>query len=267
MVSSSALIDAIRKVAQKGIADDNGNLYDGQEVAGYVVGIHMDPGDELFGTVDVKEYVNDTTDNDNVTQGLHEGVHLAAINNVSNGFLIVPKMYSDVVLTFDSITKEYYVLMFSQVETIRLEGGKDVSIGVIEREHEDDPNYADSVDELEGTGNKAWTSYTKDGIKTDVTNADGDTTSITVTPKETAIKVGDSTKVIVNNESVNVEAGGSKITIKDGEVTIDAKSVKVSGGQLEVNGTATPNGKGAFCGIQVCPFTGSTHIGNLISGT
>lgn len=68
---------------------------------------------------------------------------------------------------------------------------------------------------------------------------------------------GDLTVKVTGN--VNLEASGG--------ATVKSPSVKVTGGTLEVAGTAGATGTGGFCAIPVCPFSGAPHVGNKISGT
>jgi hypothetical protein len=56
-------------------------------------------------------------------------------------------------------------------------------------------------------------------------------------------------------------------SIKSNKHEITASEAKITGGTLEVAGTAAPTGSGPFCGIAVCPFTGAPHVGSKVSGT
>ncbi|GAB6392437.1 MAG: phage baseplate assembly protein [Treponematales bacterium] len=53
---------------------------------------------------------------------------------------------------------------------------------------------------------------------------------------------------------------------KGGEVEIKGK-IKITGGSLEVGGTASPSGKGVLCALPNCAFTGAPHVGNKAEGT
>lgn len=65
--------------------------------------------------------------------------------------------------------------------------------------------------------------------------------------------------------TVNI-SGSADINVS-GSTTLNSPDVKITGGQLTVNGSAAPTGTGGFCGIPNCIFSGVPHIGNVISGT
>ena len=88
---------------------------------------------------------------------------------------------------------------------------------------------------------------------------------VKITGNATITIEGNKEVKVSGNETVTVE-GNQDIKVS-GNCTIDSPKVQITGGQLTVNGTAAPNGQGAFCGIPVCPFSGAPHIGNMISGT
>jgi hypothetical protein len=68
------------------------------------------------------------------------------------------------------------------------------------------------------------------------------------------------------NNSIVMNSGGIEITGSPA-ITISGGNVKITGGMLSVDGSATPTGSGAFNAIPVCPFAGIIHNGNIISGT
>ena len=303
MITDAKLIELIHRIANKGVTNSNGAVLDAAMVTGYVVKVHDDESDELFGTIDVQEYNVESTDNED--QGLHEGVHLAAIQDISNGFLIIPRLYSDVTISKDSVTSQEYVAMFSQVDFYRIESGDTVQMGVIERE-EYDPNGSDDIEAKAETGNKTWTEYKAGSIVTEVVDKDGNKVTSEVTPKDVTVKVGEDVTIKADQKNVDVTVGETvfhmedgKVTVTTTDVTIDAEGnvtvnakgnaevnakgnadinadgsctiktpkAQITGGQLTVNGTAAPTGSGGFCGIPACPFSGAPHIGNMISGT
>jgi phage baseplate assembly protein gpV len=79
----------------------------------------------------------------------------------------------------------------------------------------------------------------------------------TVEAKETAT---------VKAKEVIVE-GAEKATVKAKEVVIDGADTKITGGKLTTEGTVIPNGKGPYCGILKCLFTGFDHVGDTVNGT
>lgn len=58
---------------------------------------------------------------------------------------------------------------------------------------------------------------------------------------------------IYNSKGLSIVLDGANIEIK-------------SGGTLTMGGTAKQSGTGAFCAMQVCPFTGAVHVGNKVEG-
>ena len=95
--------DVIQAVAQSGIKDHNGNLCGTGRIVGYVCNIHdeNDPDEELRGTIDVQEYNCDSEDFNGQAVGYHEGVQISAVQDNKSGLLIVPQLYSDVVIVQD----------------------------------------------------------------------------------------------------------------------------------------------------------------------
>lgn len=166
--NSTGIVDAIRKIALKGIADPDKNLVFGtKRVTGYVVKVN----DNM--TVDVQEYLDVEANSNGVKEGYHEGVWLSALESNPNGYLIVPKLYSEVVIAKDPVSLTEYVVMYSHVNIIQLESSEKVTVGVVEREelNLDDDNSPD-VDELEATGVYGKTTYTKEEVVTEVVDED-----------------------------------------------------------------------------------------------
>lgn len=96
---------------------------------------------------------------------------------------------------------------------------------------------------------------------------------VSIKPKKTTIEVDGDAEIktsgkttieatgdtMVKGENVNVEATAS--------ATVKAANVKITGGNLLVNGSAAPTGTGPFCAVPACLFTGAPHTGNAVSGT
>lgn len=59
----------------------------------------------------------------------------------------------------------------------------------------------------------------------------------------------------VKGQNVNVEA--------QAKCTVKAPQAEITGGQLTIKGTATPDGQGPFCGLPACLFTGCVHNSSL----
>lgn len=223
---TTALADAIRKIALHGVADpDSGTVFGAKRVNGYVAKVNDNK------TVDVQEYLDVEENSKGVREGYHEGVWLSALESNLNGYLIVPKLYSEVVIAKDPITLTEYVVMYSHVDLIQLESSDSVTIGVVEREELDlnDDNSPD-VDELEPTGLSGRTTYAKDEVKTEVVDEEGDKSS-SIDMKSDAIDIavsdGDESTAHFDKEKIEFERGKSKTTLNDKENTMENGGEKV----------------------------------------
>ena len=95
---------------------------------------------------------------------------------------------------------------------------------------------------------------------------------VSVKPKKTTIEV-DGDAIIKTSGKTTIEATGDA-SVKGQNVkveattkaTVQAPQVQITGGQLQVNGAATPS-TGPFCGLPNCLFTGAPHGGNIVQGT
>ena len=244
----------IQSIASKKLLDRNGRpLYTGR-TSGYVCNVYPE-GDEWEGTIDVQEFgkYDNYSDDGSVTVGLHEHVRISAIQNNKSGFLLVPQMFSEVVIVQDPASQEEYVIQFSHVDVVQLQSHKNVSIGVTEtKEFEQDKDDDKDFDNLDRTGSSAHTYYDKNTIKEVVTEHDkeGDdpekvqdgTVSRTVSKDGIVEQVGEKTTITTENTKRTLQIGENlKITL-DGagkveinangtELTIDNKgqSVKIGG--------------------------------------
>lgn len=174
--ANKAIYDAIQSIAKHTIINPRTNtFYRGSSVSGFVAKIHNDPNDELFGTIDVKEWnaVNGD-ENDLTKEGYHVGVRLNAIQDSNKGVVMIPKLYSDVMIGQEPASGIEYVLMYSHVDIIQLDAHETVSIGVTERkDFEPNNDSAPDIDDLEFTGLKAVTTFTKDSVNTEVVDETG----------------------------------------------------------------------------------------------
>jgi len=222
------LSEAIRRIALSGIADpDKGFVYGARRITGYVAKVN----DNM--TVDVQEYL-DEADFNGEKIGYHEGVFLSSIESNPNGYVIVPKLYSEVVIVKDPVTKTEYVSMYSHVDVIQLESSDKVSIGVVERDDLDlDSDSSPDVDELEATGLSGKTTYAKDEVKTEVADSENDkASSIDVKSDSVDISVSDSDESTAHfdKSKIEFERGGSKTTMEDDNTTIKngSREIKVT---------------------------------------
>lgn len=245
-IQSNQLIrEAIRRIALHGVVNrQTGGVYGAGKTVGYVAKIHTD-GD-LAGTVDVQEYTQSAVDEDGDMQiGYHEGVYLSAIQDNAKGMVVIPKLYSDVVIAEDTDSGHEYVIMFSHVDVIQLDSHETIRVGVKEREPFDE-NDEDSpdVDELEETGVFSNTTYKKDSVVTEIQGKKDDASSHVVqTIDSTQISqvvgdnatqvltdgkghhiVHDKAKLELGDDESTVEHGGSKVKVVDGTVYVGSDS-------------------------------------------
>lgn len=216
--SSDELIRAaIRKIANKGLTS-NGVLRGTARVTGYVAKIHDDEEDELYGTIDVQEYPDwAVAESEEAPIGYHEGVYLTALQNDREGYVMVPKLHSEVLVSQDPVSGIEYVTMFSHVDYIQLDSHDSISVGVREREEYDpDDDEAPDIHELELTGVQSNTSYTKNSI---VSTVQGESAS-------------DHTTQLMNEEKIRQEVGDDKTHL---EMTQDGLNVTHDKGTLDIN--------------------------------
>ena len=245
--NSTGIVDAIRKIALQGIADPDKNVVFGaKRVTGYVAKVNDNK------TVDVQEYLDVEANSNGVKEGYHEGVWLSALESNPNGYLIVPKLYSEVVIAKDPVTLTEYVVMYSHVDIIQLEASETVTVGVVEREELNlNDDGSPDVDELEATGVYGKTSYskdevrteavdeenglsgrtthTKDEVKTEVVDDGGKSTTMDMKSDSLDIEVsdGDESTMHMDKSKIELERGKSKTTLKDSENTMENGNEKV----------------------------------------
>lgn len=248
--SNEIIREAIRAIALKGVVNSQTGAVRGtSKVTGYVAKIHDDENDELFGTIDVQEYADwSIAESDDAKIGYHEGVLLTAIQKDNQGYIIIPKLYSDVLVSKDPETNNEYVTMFSHVDLIQLDSHEKVMIGVREREeYKPDDEDAPDIHELELTGIQTTTEYTKDLAKTvSVTdeNAEHVATQVIgndpdsgleikhdVSGKSTATMTEDNivlehdkAHVTLDDSQAKMEMGKSAVIAEDGTVYVGSKS-------------------------------------------
>ena len=287
--------DFIQQTALRGQLDPEGNLIGTRKITGYVAKIHED-GD-LKGTIDVQEFNYDSGDQEFDGAGYHEGVKLCATQTNEGGVLIVPLMFSEVVITQNPSDQDEYVIAWSHAKAVQLSSHETIHFGVTGYKDfvETDDGLEKDYNELEETGKKTSTDYTAESIKDEIT-VDGDGLVQEKTAEKKTIAVGD-TKITIDGSKVTIETsgnvtfkvGGSTIEEKDGTVDIktDTANIKTSsatiegdnidikgsgnvnitgGGTLNTKGTASTDLNGPFNAIKVCPFSGAPHCGSKVSG-
>ena len=243
LAESRKLAEGIQNIAGKKLLDKHGNpLYSGRTV-GYVCNVYPE-GDEWEGTIDVQEF-NKNYDDEKADVGLHEHVRISAIQNNKSGVLLVPQLYSEVVIVQDPASQEEYVISFSHVDVIQMNSHQKASIGVTETEEfvEDQDDDKD-FDNLEKTGSSAHTYYDKDSITEgadETKNQDG-TVSRKVTKDKIVEQIGEKTTLTTENTKRTLQIGDNLTIVMDGSgkidinangttVTIDSKgqSTKIGG--------------------------------------
>lgn len=300
---SGDVFRSINQIAKNGMTGMDGAVRGTKKIYGYVCAIHEE-GD-LAGTIDVQEFNYEPDEYPIMGTGHHEGVLLSAIQDNSNGVLIVPMLYSEVVIVQNPTDGQEYVIMYSHAKRIQmlahsLEGEDDgvIEIGVTETEKlvETDDGLDKDYYELEPTKNKTNTKYTCTTITDQIISPDdeeGFKEEKTVEHK--IITIGD-TKITIDGENVMIETsgkvsfqvGGTTITEEDGSVNIktdkakietssceikgsdvkvDGTSVTITGGTLKTKGVSATDLNGPFNAIKVCPFSGAPHCGSSVSGT
>lgn len=268
--------NAVHNIAMKGNIDTQGGIYGTRKIVGYVCNVHgLDDEDEsLRGTVDVQEYEYEQGEDKYEGVGHHQGVLCSAIQNNRCGFHIMPTMYSDVVIVQDPVTMEEYVVMYSHVDIIQLQGHQHIKVGVVETDdfqesdgETENPDY----DELEETGNSACSEYDKEKIVHSVKTKDGEITitqtaeKVDIVAKDTTISIDTEGKVTLSAKEVTI-SGDTSLKTTSPKTTIDGNQVEVTGSSFIRKGAANVDGQGGFCGIPVCPFTGAVHTGSTIVG-
>lgn len=270
--SNQTIKEAIRKIAWRGMVNnDTGAIKGTGKVSGYVAKIHTD-GD-LAGTIDVQEYVSLAVDeSEEMNMGYHEGVLLSAIQDNSKGLLIIPKLYSEVVVTQDPETGTEYVSMFSHVDVIQLDSHDTISIGVKEREKFDEGDEeGPDVHELEETGVMTNTTYTKDSIVTNV-QGENDANKVQQTIDSTQIKqvVGDDkSSSTMTQDGINLKHDKASLDLTDDEATVamGSSKVKVENGTVYVGSDSSTDD--AVLGVELATILSDLlgYISQIMTAT
>lgn len=224
-----ALFEIIQRIARHGLVDSKtGAVHGTERIIGYVVKIHGEGDGDLAGTIDVQEYIDYEHQNDIDSKvGYHEGVLLNAMQN-SDCYLILPKLYSDVVIVFDVATQKEYVTMFSHVDTYKVDAHESLFVGVSEREtfNSDDENAPD-VDELKKTGLSSGTVYDKESIITSVSDIkSGNRVEQKITSTSFATDVNGKSAIKLDDKVAEVEGGDVKVKLSQGKVYLGDENAK-----------------------------------------
>lgn len=233
---------SIGQMARQGMTGPDGAVRGTKKILGYVCAIHED-GD-LAGTIDVQEFNYEPDEYPIMGTGHHEGVLLSAIQDNSEGILIVPMLYSEVVIVQNPTDGREYVQMYSHAKRIQLlahsiEGEDDgeIEIGVTETEKlvETDDGLDKDYYELEPTKNKTSTKYTATTITDQVISPDDEegfkeektVEHKIITVGDTTITIDGENVIIETSGKVSFKVGGTTITEEDGSVNIKTDKAKI----------------------------------------
>ena len=300
---SGGIRESVNSMAQSGLATPDGTIKGTKKIIGYVCAIHEEG--ELAGTIDVQEFNYEPGEDTLEGVGHHQGVLLSAIQDCQDGILIVPMLFSEVVIVQNPLDGTEYVLMYSHAKRISLsakslksDNDGEVKIGVTEVEDfvEMDDGLDKDCDELESTKNASSTTYTSTSITSQVTSPDDENgvvveqtaTKQTITVGKTTITIDGDNVSIETDGKVSMKVGGTSIEEEDGKINIktdqtvleasnceikgsnlkiNGSNVTITGGNLITQGTSSVDLNGPFNAIKVCPFSGAPHCGSTVVGT
>ena len=239
--ANETIYEAIRQIALHKLVNPRTNVVKNtSKISGFVVKVHTDPNDELCGTVDVQEYLSDLSEkqylDNGLPVGLHEGVYLSAIQNNENGLVIIPYLYSDVVITTDPETLREYVIQYSHADTVQIDAHTQITIGTTETKAWEDSEDSPDVHELEKTGVFARTTYTPKSALTEVAKGESnsDKSLIEVTSDQILSK-HDKTQLLLDAQQLLAKYNTKEIIIKSDGVYLGSGSATepaVLGNQL-----------------------------------
>lgn len=233
--SNQTIREAIRKIAWRNMVNKTTGAVNGTgKITGYVAKINTEG--ELAGTIDVQEYITlPIDDTGDLKMGYHEGVYLSAIQNNDSGYVIVPKMYSEVIVSQDPDSGVEYVSMFSHVDAIQLDSHESVTVEVKEREEFDEKNEdAPDVQDLKETGVMSKTMYLKNSIVSEVHNKkDSNMSSVTLTGEKFTANIDDEKSLFeINKEQIHSKRDNAETFVKGDKITnkVGSSSVIIEDG-------------------------------------
>lgn len=242
--NNKLIAEAIRKIAAgraferiQMAKSGTGGVGTARMIHGYVAKIHDNPNDSEYedyaGTIDVGEFPDETASSDPI---IHKGVMLCGITDNTNGFLVIPTLYSDVTIVSDAATNYTYVMNYSHADIIQIDPHNEASIGASETEKLDpDDNDSPDYDELEKTGKSSKTTYTpfeiitliEDKRKQEIAKQSWTTQSVIT-------EIGQS-KYTQTNDLIEYQVGSVSVLVKNNKIFIggeDAVEPLVLGNQL-----------------------------------
>lgn len=239
--ANETIYEAIRQIALHKLVNPRTNVVKNtSKISGFVVKVHTDPNDELCGTVDVQEYLSDLSEkqylDNGLPVGLHEGVYLSAIQNNENGLVIIPYLYSDVVITTDPDTLREYVIQYSHADTVQIDAHTQITIGTTETKAWEDSEDSPDVHELEKTGVFARTTYTPKSALTEVAKGESDSDkSLIELTSDQILSKHDKTQLLLDAQQLLAKYNTKEIIIKSDGVYLGSGSATepaVLGNQL-----------------------------------
>ena len=187
--------EIVRNISRQGLMEvGHGNVPVGtRKTLCYVCEVHdgEETEDELRWTVDVMDVNYDAEPKDGV-EGYHPGVRLCASNTNANGFILVPEIYSEVIIERDPASNIEFVSFVSRVAKVMMEGTESIKVGCTEYEDfsESDDGLEKDFDELDETGDYSYTEYTKNKKVDKVVSGD-DSTEIRQTKNQVFVDCED----------------------------------------------------------------------------
>lgn len=233
--ANHTISQCIQQIANKRLLNKRGHVREAALVTGYVAQIHDNEGDDLYGTIDVQEYIPGLTEEDKANGvGYHRGVRLSAIQNNMEGQYVIPSLMSEVIIRQDPETLYEYVADMSHAQTIQVQAHDTATIGVVETEkYSKESDY--DFDELPKTGRFAMTGYSADKAVTTAKNTDDeDGSELTVDGNKIQVKHADAT-LIADAQKLRAAFDAEEIVINsDGVFLGKANSTEpaVLGNQL-----------------------------------
>lgn len=272
--SNQSIRESIERIAHHKLMDSKNIIKGTRKITGYVAKINTDG--ELAGTIDVQEYLNDVgtalPNDDGVRLGYHQGVYLSSLQDNSNGFLIVPKLYSDVVIFSDPASRREYVVMFSHVDVIRLDSHDTITVGVREREaYDEGDENGKTVEELDDTGVFSQTSYTKNSVVTEVQDEDDANHSSLLIDGEKieAVAGDDKSSLKVSQEQVHIKHDKAETVLDDKQhlSQFGNSLVKIENGKVFVG--SDNNTDDAVLGVELADILSELlgYIGQIMTTT
>ena len=144
--------------------------------------------------------------------------------------VIIPYLYSDVVITTDPATLREYVIQYSHADTVQIDAHNKVVIGVTETKEWEDSEDSPDIDELEKTGVHAHTTYTPVSILSEVAKGDNESDkSIFQVTADNIVSQHDKSQILLDAKQILAKYNVKEIVIKEDGVYLGSGSAKEPG--------------------------------------